>query len=103
MNSMIVQQASTFLNAVVSQMTDQSGLAAINNFSDVVSVAEVLLQTGRDPVLNAVSQVWRDTVFAVREYDLPNSALRMTASRYGNATRKISPVAKQAEDDPSWA
>ena len=66
MNSMIVQQASTFLNAVVSQMTDQSGLAAINNFSDVVSVAEVLLQTGRDPVLNAVSQVWRDTVFAVR-------------------------------------
>lgn len=103
MNSMIVQQASTFLNAVVSQMTDQSGLAAINNFSDVVSVAEVLLQTGRDPVLNAVSQVWRDTVFAVRDYDLPNSALRMTASRYGNATRKLSPVAKMAEDDPSWA
>lgn len=102
MNSMIVQQASTFLNAVVSQMTDQSGLAAINNFSDVVSVAEVLLQTGRDPVLNAVSQVWRDTVFAVRDYDLPNSALRMTASRYGNATRKLSPVANTAEDDPAW-
>lgn len=102
MNSMIVQQASTFLNAVVSQMTDQSGLAAINDFSDVVSVAEVLLQTGRDPVLNAVSQVWRDTVFAVREYDLPNSALRMTASRYGNATRKLSPVANAAEDDPAW-
>ena len=102
MNSMIVQQASTFLNAVVSQMTDQSGLAAINNFSDVVSVAEVLLQTGRDPVLNAISQVWRDTVFAVREYDLPNSALRMTASRYGNATRKLSPVANAAEDDPAW-
>ena len=102
MNSMIVQQASTFLNAVVSQMTDQSGLAAINDFSDVVSVAEVLLQTGRDPVLNAVSQVWRDTVFAVRDYDLPNSALRMTASRYGNATRKLSPVANTAEDDPAW-
>lgn len=99
---MIVQQASTFLNAVVSQMTDQSGLAAINDFSDVVSVAEVLLQTGRDPVLNAVSQVWRDTVFAVRDYDLPNSALRMTASRYGNATRKLSPVANTAEDDPAW-
>lgn len=102
MNSMIVQQASTFLNAVVSQMTDQTGLAAINDFSDVVSVAEILLQTGRDPVLNAISQVWRDTVFAVRDYDLPNSALRMTASRYGNATRKLSPVANAAEDDPAW-
>lgn len=102
MNSMIVQQAATFLNAVVSQMTDQSALAAINDFSDVVSVAEVLLQTGRDPVLNAISQVWRDTVFAVRDYDLPNSALRMTASRYGNATRKLSPVANGAEDDPAW-
>lgn len=102
MNSMIVQQASTFLNAVVSQMSGQSGLAAINNFSDVVSVAETLLQTGRDSVLNAISQVWRNTIFAVREYDLPNSTLRMTASRYGNATRKLSPVANAAEDDPSW-
>lgn len=103
MNSMIVQQASTFLNAVVSQMTGQTNLAAINNFSDVVSVAEILLQTGRDPVLNAISQVWRDTVWAVRPYDLPNSSLRMTASRYGNATRKISPVANTAEDDPAWS
>ena len=102
MNSMIVQQASTFLNAVVSQMTGQTGLAAINDFSDVVSVAEILLQTGRDPVLNAISQVWRDTVWAVRPYDLPNSSLRMTASRYGNATRKLSPVANAAEDDPAW-
>ena len=103
MNSMIVQQASTFLNAVVSQMTGQTGLAAINDFSDVVSVAEILLQTGRDPVLNAISQVWRDTVWAVRPYDLPNSSLRMTASRYGNATRKLSPVANAAEDDPAWS
>lgn len=102
MNTMIVQQAATFLNAISAQMTGQSNLAAINTFSDVISVAEILLQTGRDPVLNAVSQVWRDTVWAVRPYDLPNSSLRMTASRYGNATRKLSPVANTAEDDPAW-
>ena len=88
-----IKQAATLLNAIVAQQTGQTALAAINNMADFVSVAEIALKTGRDPVINAISQVWRDTVFAVRDYDIPLSTLRMTAQRYGNATRKLSPEA----------
>lgn len=96
---MVIKQAATILNAVVAQQTGQTAVAAINNTADFVSVAETALKMGRDPVLNAISQVWRDTVFAVRDYDIPLSTLRMTASRYGNATRKLSPEAMEMEDD----
>jgi len=96
---MIIKQAAAILNAVVAQQTGQNAVAAITNTADFVSVAETALKTGRDPVLNAISQVWRDTVFAVRDYDVPLSTLRMTASRYGNATRKLSPEAMEMEND----
>ena len=94
-----IKQAATLLNAIVAQQTGQTALAAINNMDDFISVAETALKTGRDPVINAISQVWRDTVFAVRDYDIPLSTLRMTAQRYGNATRKLSPEARPLEDD----
>ena len=99
---MDIEQASTLLNAVVSQATGQTSLAAINNVSDFVSTAQVLLQMGVDPVMNAISQVWRRTVFAVRAYDNPLSTLRMTETAYGNATRKLSPIADAMVDDAAY-
>lgn len=97
-----VKQAATILNAVVAQQTGANNLTPITNTADFVSVAETALKTGRDPVLNAISQVWRNTVFAVRGYDNPLSTLRMTAERYGNATRKLSPEARTMEDDEAY-
>lgn len=100
--AMNIEQAATLLNAVVSQATGQTSLASITNVSDFVSTAQVLLQMGVDPVMNAISQVWRRTVFAVRAYDNPLSTLRMTESAYGNATRKLSPVADAMVDDAAY-
>lgn len=94
-----IKQAATLLNAIVAQQTGQTALTPITNLDEFISVAETALKTGRDTVINAISQVWRDTVFAVRDYDMPLSTLRMTAQRYGNATRKLSPEAMTMEDD----
>ena len=98
----VVQQAAAILNAVVQQQTGQSAVAQINNAEDFISTADTALKTGRDPVLNAISQVWRKTVFAVRGYDNPLSTLRFTAERWGNATRKLSPEAAPVEDDERY-
>ena len=97
-----VQQAATILNAVVKQQTGQVAATAIGNAADFISTAETALKTGRDPVLNAISQVWRNTVFAARGYDNPLSTLRYTAERWGNATRKLSPEAREVEDDERY-
>ena len=98
----VVQQAATILNAVVQQQTGQAAVAQINNAEDFISTADTALKTGRDPVLNAISQVWRNTVFAARGYDNPLSTLRFTAERWGNATRKLTPEAAEMEDDERY-
>lgn len=99
---MNIEQASTLLNAVVSQATGQTSLGAISNVDDFVSVAQTLLRTGVDPVMNAISQVWRRTVFSARAYDNPLSTLRVSESAYGNATRKLTPIADSLVDDDAY-
>ena len=99
---MELMQAASILNAVVGQQTGQTSVGAITTLDDFISTAETALKTGRDPVLNAISQVWRNTVFAVRGYDNPLSTLRYTAERWGNATRKLSPEAGVVEDDERY-
>ena len=61
---MTLIQAASILNAVVGQQTGQTVLAAITTTDDFISTAETALKTGRDPVINALSQVWRRTVFS---------------------------------------
>ena len=103
-SSMMVSQAATLLNAVVAQQTGQTALANISSNADFISVAQTALLTGRDPVLNALSQVWKRTVFAARPYTSPLASLAMPMDRYGNALRKLSPEATSmyADEGFTW-
>ena len=100
MNSFSISQASTVLNAIVKQMGNVTGLTAITNPADFATVAQTALLTGKDPVMNAISQVWSRTIFSVRDYNKkPLGSLYMDLPRYGNAVRKLSPIAKDHVDD----
>ena len=99
MNDFTLSQASTVLNAIYQQVTGQAQSAPITNVNDFASVAQTLLRTGYDPVINAVSQIWSRTIFSSRRYDAPNSDLEMDMPRFGNAVRKLSPVAAEMMDD----
>lgn len=101
-NSMIIEQAATLLNAVVAQQTGQASLANIANNEDFISVAQTALLTGKDPVINAISQVWKRTVFAVRDYNQPLASLAIPMDRYGNALRKLTPEAMTMKDDEAF-
>lgn len=101
-NFMTVEQASTVLNNIYSQITGNS-LSAVTGTADFASVAQATLLTGRDPVLNALSQMWSRTIFAYRDYKAPMNTLEMDIDRYGNAVRKLSPVSRQMQDDESFA
>lgn len=100
-STMTIAQASTVLNNIAGQLTG-GALAPITNNDDFVSVAQTLLLTGRDPVINALSQVWSKTIFAYRDYRAPLSGLEMDLERYGNAVRKLSPVARDMQDDEAF-
>lgn len=101
-NTMIIEQAATLLNAVVAQQTGQASLANIANNDDFISVAQTALLTGKDPVINAISQVWKRTVFAVRDYNQPLASLAIPMDRYGNALRKLTPEAMEMKDDEAF-
>lgn len=99
MNGFSISQISTIVNNITEQITGQKNETVITNNADFVAVAQTLLKTGYDPIINAISQIWSRTLFAYRDYNAPNSDLFMDLDRYGNAVRKLSPVAAAAIDD----
>lgn len=98
-NDMTISQAVAVLNSIAEQATYQGTLAPIETPEDFVSVAQTLLRMGTDPIINAVSQVWSSTMYAVRPYNAKFTSLEMSLDRYGNAIRKLSPVAREMIDD----
>ena len=101
-NTPEVTQGATLLNAVVKQATGQSAIGNLTNLSTFISTATTLLALGKDPVLNALTQVMETTVFAERPYNQPLASLAISAERWGNIIRKLSPVADEMEDDDAW-
>lgn len=103
MNDFTFTQSATILNNIVEQATGQAVIGNISTPQDFVAVAQTALKTGLDPILNAVSQVWSRTIFSVRDYRSPLNSLYWDLPRYGNAIRKISPVAGDMENDQKYA
>lgn len=97
-NDMTVFQAGTILQSLVKQATGQAVITA-STPGEFVSVAQTALQTGYDPILNAMSQMWGRTIFSIRPYSRKFSGLEMSMERWGNAVRKLSIADKPIEDD----
>lgn len=99
MNDMTISQAATILGSAVEQATGQKVITDIATPEQFVSVAQTALKTGYDPIINALSQIWSRSIYAVRDYSSPLTSLEMDLPRYGNALRKISPIAAKMQDD----
>lgn len=99
MNDMTISQAATILGSAVEQATGQKVITSIDTPEQFVSVAQTALKTGYDPIINALSQIWSRSIYAVRDYSSPLTSLEMDLPRYGNALRKISPIAAKMQDD----
>lgn len=103
MNDLRISQCSALLTSVIGQMNGTVETPVMANPEQVVSTATTLLKSGYDPLMGAVSQVWANTIFAVRPADKGYlRSLEMTLSRYGNATRKLSPIAQNPEDNAEF-
>lgn len=99
MNDMTISQAATILGSAVEQATGQKTITNIETPEQFVSVAQTALKTGYDPIINALSQLWSRSIYTVRDYTSPLTSLEMDLKRYGNALRKISPIAAKMQDD----
>ena len=97
-NDLTLYQASAVLIDLIKQAT---GKEVLNPASpgEFTSVATTALKTAADPIMNALSQMWGRTIFAVRPYREKFASLFMDMDRWANVTRKISFADKDIKDD----
>lgn len=97
-NNDLFYQAATLLTDVVSQATGQHVMKP-TNVGEFVSVATTAIKNGYDPIMNALTQMWGRTIFAVRPYSSKLKGMEMDLDRWGNVTRKVSFADKPIEND----
>lgn len=97
-NDLTFNQAATVLNSIVQQATGQA-VQTPTNTAEFVTVAQIALKTGYDPLLNAISQVLSRTIFSIRPYNRKFAGLQVDNQRFGNITRKLNIADKDWEND----
>lgn len=97
-NTLSFNQCATLLNAINQQATGRTEITPTTT-ADFISMATTVLNTGYDPVINAISQVLSRTVFSVRPYSRKFGGLFMDSQRWGNHVRKLQVIDKEAEED----
>lgn len=101
-NDMQFNQLATVLNSIVGQATGQAQITPVDE-SQFISVAQVGLKTGYDPLITAVSQVLSRTIFSVRPYNAKFKGLMVDSIKYGNHVRKLTTIDKPWENDDRFA
>ena len=91
----------TLMNAVVSQATGRTDLAVVDT-TTFSSVGEIVLRTGTENTLNAISTVIGKTIFSVRPYKGKLESLRVAQQRWGGQVRKIINLYDEAEKSDDW-
>lgn len=89
------------MNAVVSQATGRTDLAVVDT-TTFASVGEIVLSTGTENTLNAISTVIGKTIFSVRPYKGKLESLRVAQQRWGGQVRKIINLYDEAEKSDDW-
>lgn len=97
-NSLTFEQSAAFLNDLYQQATGQKVLTNIDT-GNFVSVAQTVLQTGYDNVINSISQVIGRTIFSVRPYTAKFKGIDVDSQKWGAITRKINFVDGNLEND----
>ena len=100
-NNLSYEQISAVLNDLTKQVTGQDIYGPVDS-ANFTSVATKLLQTGTDPLLNAISQMVGKTIFSVRPYNRKLSGIQVDSQRWGYITRKLAVADKDLENDASF-
>lgn len=100
-NTTTFEQISTVLNSLCHQATGQASITA-STPADFVSVATTTLSAGTDAVMNAISNVMANTIFAIRPYSAKFQGLEMNLPRWGAFMRKLSIADSDWADDAAF-
>lgn len=100
-NTMSFEDASAILNNIRQQVTGESSLAPVNT-ADFVAVGTTLLQSGYDPVLNAITQMVTKTIFSIRPYSRKFGGIKVDSEMWGSIVRKLAIADKAWEPNEEF-
>ena len=100
-NTMSFEDASAILNNIRQQVTGQASIAPVNT-AEFVSVGTILLQSGYDPVLNAITQMVTKTIFSIRPYSRKFGGIKVDSEMWGAIVRKLAVADKAWEPNDEF-
>lgn len=98
-NDLSFNQLSSVLTTIMKEATGTNAQLTPVDTSSFVSVAQIALKSGYDPLSTAISQVLSKTIFSVRPYTRKFKGLNVSNQRYGNHVRKLTAIDKPFEED----
>lgn len=98
---MSFEDASAILNNIRQQVTGQASIAPVNT-AEFVSVGTILLQSGYDPVLNAITQMVTKTIFSIRPYSRKFGGIKVDSEMWGAIVRKLAVADKAWEPNDEF-
>lgn len=100
-NTLQVQDVYQLINDIAYQATGRTDLKAVDT-STFTAVGEILLRTGVENTLNAISTVISETIFSIRPYKGKLDMLRVNQQRWGAQVRKITYLTQDYEASQDW-
>ena len=100
-NTMTFEDASAILNNIRQQVTGEASIAPVNT-AEFVSVGTTLLQSGYDPVLNAITQMVTKTIFSIRPYLRKFGGIKVDSEMWGSIVRKLAVADKAWEENKEF-
>lgn len=101
-NDLTVTQIASVVNSIMAEITGEQTSTNQINTAAFVNVAQTALKTGYDPLAVGISQVLSRTIMSVRPYERKFGGLLRTNEQWGNHTRKIQFVDKDATDNDAF-
>lgn len=97
-NNLTFEQSAALLTDLYEQATGQKVFTAVDT-ATFTTVAQAVLKTGYDTVIESISQVLGRTIFSVRPYTAKFNGIFVDSERWGNITRKINFIDSDIEND----
>lgn len=98
-NELSFSQSASFLMDLYEQATGQKSAISVVDTGSFTTVAQAVLKTGYDTVIDSISQVLARTIFSIRPYTAKFNGITVDSQRWGAIVRKINFVDGELEDD----
>lgn len=97
MSDLDVKQIASIANEIVATAKGEDPTA--QRYGDFVTCATVALKMDTNQLVNSISQVMNRTIFSYRPYSAIFKGLYKDSIKYGNHTRKLTPLDGEFEED----